>query len=568
MSFRRQQSGSTVLIVVIALLTVTAVTLGTWFFLRNTELRDEEEPLLSEVIRGPYEHVVLEQGEVESTNNVEIRCEVKARGGGGTSTTILDVVPEGTRVNAGDWLVSLDSSSLEEEGGRQRIVVNTSEAMMIQAEADFKTAEIAKTEYMKGTFVQEEKMILNEIYVAEDALKKAQLELKSAERLLAKGLLTELQLEAQQFSVAKAQNDLDAGNTKLTVLRDYTKRKMLTQLDSDVKAAEVRWRNERDSHAEELRQLEEIQEQVAKCTITAPQQGVVVHANIRSARSNEFIVEPGAPVRERQVIIRLPDTNNMQVKAKINEARINLVQPGHPVSIRIDALGDRTLSGEVVKVNQYAEPGHWWRSTSKEYATYIQILDPPDNILAGLTAEVRIHVDSSNDTLQVPIQAIYEHAGKTYCLIWDDDDWKTFPIVITSTNDKTVAIDEQRSETLKVGDFVVANARRHAGKFKLPDPTRLATNEQAAGNSTVEEVQPDDKDRQDGHRSRSAEDMLGWLDKDRDGKISTTEIDSLPANIRGGLSRADKNADGLIDSAELKLALARMRQTRRPAAAE
>ncbi|NTV74722.1 MAG: hypothetical protein HGA66_11005, partial [Holophaga sp.] len=55
--------------------------------------------LLVEVIRGPYEHFVLEQGEVESSNNVEVRCEVKNRSGSNNpSTTILDVIPEGTSV--------------------------------------------------------------------------------------------------------------------------------------------------------------------------------------------------------------------------------------------------------------------------------------------------------------------------------------------------------------------------------------------------------------------------------------------------------------------------------------
>ena len=60
-------------------------------------------------------------------------------------------------------------------------------------------------------------------------------------------------------------------------------------------------------------------------------------------------------VRERQVIIRLPNADDMQVKATVNEARVTLVRPGLPVSIRVDALKDEVLEGEVTKVNQYAE---------------------------------------------------------------------------------------------------------------------------------------------------------------------------------------------------------------------
>ena len=130
------------------------------------------------------------------------------------------MVSEGTAVEVDDWLITLDSSSLEEERGRQRIVVNTSEAIVIQAEAELETAEIAKTEYLEGTFVQEEKTIENEVYVAEDALKRAQLELQSAQRLLAKGLLTNLQLEAQRFAVAKDLDEQDDAKTRQMVLRE------------------------------------------------------------------------------------------------------------------------------------------------------------------------------------------------------------------------------------------------------------------------------------------------------------------------------------------------------------
>jgi len=347
--------------------------------------------------------------------------------------------------------------------------------MMIQAEAEFETATIARTEYLKGTFIQEEKTILNEIYVAEDALKKAQLELRSAERLLAKGLITDLQLDAQRFTVAKAQNELDAATTKLHVLRDYTQKKMLTQLDSDIKAAQVKWRNEQDSHAEEQRKMSEIEDQIAKCTMSAPQAGVVVYANVNTGRSNEFIVEPGAPVRERQVIIRLPDPDNMQVKAKINEARINLVQPRQAVSIRIDALGEETLQGEVIKVNRYAEPGHWWRSTSKEYATIIRIDEPPAGILSGLTAEVRIHIEQSQQMLQLPMEAVYEQNGRTFCLVQDGDHFETAEISVMSTNNKTVAIQEPADARLTPGTKVIANARKNFDGVELPEMAQVET---------------------------------------------------------------------------------------------
>ena len=58
-----------------------------------------------------------------------------------------------------------------------------------------------------------------------------------------------------------------------------------------------------------------------------------------------------------------------------------------------------------------------------------------------MTAEVQIHVEHREDALQVPVQAIYERLGKTFCLVKDADKWTTKEIFISSTNDKVAAIE-------------------------------------------------------------------------------------------------------------------------------
>ena len=73
------------------MLLVSLVLLGTisvtiWFIQQRTATDSREAPLLATVVRGAYEHVVLEQGEVESSNNVEVHCEVKNRTGSNKPT--------------------------------------------------------------------------------------------------------------------------------------------------------------------------------------------------------------------------------------------------------------------------------------------------------------------------------------------------------------------------------------------------------------------------------------------------------------------------------------------------
>ena len=219
-------------------------------------------------------------------------------------------------------------------------------------------------EYLNGVYKQEEKTILNEIFVAEESLKKAQLSHESIKRLVSRGVLAPLQLEGEKFKLDNAKNQLDLAQGKIRALEDFTKEKMVVGYQAEIEAASANYDAALSSYEEEINKQNDINEQIEKCKIYAPQAGQVVHANVSSRRGGtaEFVAEPGSLVREQQTLIRLPDPTQMQVKATINESRIALVQPDMPVAIQIGAFEGRELKGRVTKVNTYAEPGSWFSS--------------------------------------------------------------------------------------------------------------------------------------------------------------------------------------------------------------
>jgi multidrug resistance efflux pump len=132
---------------------------------------------MASVTKGEFVSQVLDQGEIQSSENVEIRCEVRARNG---QMTVLTVVTEGSRVKEGDFLVQLDSTSFEKELEQQKIAIANAETSVIQAEAALDTAKATLKEYEQGTFVQNQKTIQNEIFDAESQITTAQQELKRA----------------------------------------------------------------------------------------------------------------------------------------------------------------------------------------------------------------------------------------------------------------------------------------------------------------------------------------------------------------------------------------------------
>jgi len=654
------------LLIVLAL--AGAVGALAWYTLPKFSLSSQDSgPMLHTVSRGVFIHDITERGNVESASNVDIRCEVESRGGQGTM--ILELVPEGTYVTPGDILCKLDSSALEQELVQQQIICNTSEAQVIQAKNDYETAEIALEEYIEGVYTETRQEIMGKIFVAEESLRRADQTLAFTKKLYARGYVPILEVEANDFAVKDAQQKLDQAKTELRVLDDYTKLKTVKQLEADIKTTKAKWDSEQHSYDLDLEKLADVTSQIEKCTVVAPDTGQVVYANVTDRRgSSEIIIEEGGSVRERQVIFKLPDPKRMQVKAKINEASVAMVEEGMKARIRLDAFPDLELHGVVEKVNEYPLPTSFFTGNVKEYETTIRIylpgqIDDPveetaetgglkpktegdgdepatdssaeeaardagttgesdetvapettgseaeetnnddeptaedgtdddpteedgtiedmpaeednaedepneeggapggnstelDNadepkveLRPGMTAEVKIRVETTSDVLQVPVQAIVEHGGRNYCLIHDRaGGWSKCEVKIGSTNDKTVII----RKGLEEGDQVVIGASNYREKVDWPEiPKDAATGQDSEADQSQESGSADGP-----KGGGNPMEMFKGMDKNGDNQLTP---DEAAGPLKANFANVDKNGDGSVDRTEFAAALNQMR---------
>jgi multidrug efflux pump subunit AcrA (membrane-fusion protein) len=79
---------------------------------------------------------VVEKGTLESAENKDVVCRVKAgaKGQGGYATSINWVIDDGSMVNEGQLLMILDDSALQDQLRAQKIVVDTALAAKLKAE--------------------------------------------------------------------------------------------------------------------------------------------------------------------------------------------------------------------------------------------------------------------------------------------------------------------------------------------------------------------------------------------------------------------------------------------------
>ncbi len=371
--------------------------------------------LTASVTAGPFLREVLERGEVQSSSNVEVRCQVPSRGSAGVA--ILQIVPEGTYVKEGDFLARLDDSALQTDLLQQQIACNTSGSLVVDATADLEAARLALDEYESGPFRQEEQTLESEEFVSKENVRRAEEYVRYSEKLVARGYATEVQLEADRFAVEKARKELEVVRTKLEVLRRITKKKTLTQLKAAVVTAEARLRSREATAQLDQQRLANIQEHIENCVVKAPTSGQVVYANDAKNSTGEPLIAEGKPVRERQIIFRLPDPKRMQVLTRVNEARIDLVRKGMKARIAVDAFPGTPLYGIVQSVSEYPLPGTVPYSTIKEYAAEVEILQPPRDLRTGMTAKVSIEATTLDQALQVPLQAVIERESRFFCFL-------------------------------------------------------------------------------------------------------------------------------------------------------
>jgi len=442
-----------------------------WLGVDEDSSENEVQPLFETVKVAEFKLEFIEPGEIESAENVEIKSEVRSRFTAGVS--ILEIVPEGSVVKKGDFLVRLDDATLQKDLLRQRISVHQAKATLVKATADVEAAKLALEEFLSGSFRESEEQLESAEFVAKENLRRAQEYLVYSKKLAAKGYVSEAQLEADQFAVEKAGKELDLSQTKLEVLRTHSRMAKVNELNASIMTAEARLHSAENSYQLEKTQEVEIEEQIHKCQIFSPADGEVTYANKNKSGTNEgVLIEEGKFVRENQTIIRLPNASLLRVRAKVNENRIEQVRAGMDCDILIDAMRDLQLKGKVDSVSEYPIPSiSRYTAHIKEYATDIVITDPPPGVRTGMTAKVTIRSEQIDRALQIPLTAIFRVDGESFCLVGNEDDEMQIRSIELGSNNMIMAVVKSG---LEEGERIVLNPDHFKSLFKQDNQNEIA----------------------------------------------------------------------------------------------
>lgn len=361
---------------------------------------------------------VREYGTVESAKSVGIASPLAGE------ATILHIIPEGTQVKKGDLLVTLDDSKLQETRNEVLVELQSAKAAVAAAKRNITSA---KTEAVQSQEIHQLNLKVAELNQKKQTSEngsfaislrtlKREAELAETRKRLVAMMIAKRKeakdgpsLEELKFESDKAEAELANVRDQIQVLTTLEHPHQTAVLELAVARAkgellkqrqqseESIAKAERELHLAELvehrvnSKLQGVEDQLAKCRITAPSDGLVLHANTSARRSSAaLVVEEGATVRERQSILNVVDLSQLQLRVAVHESRIHRVKRGQSARIRFDALPSQTFTGKVVAVGKTPEPASWISSDVKTYAVTVSLDGPVDKIKLGLSALLEI----------------------------------------------------------------------------------------------------------------------------------------------------------------------------------
>ena len=528
----------------VATIVVVSVICG-YFYVKFQPTAALATILTQPVERGEMVVTVTEDGSLESSSNLDLKCEVPG------GSTVLWIIKDGSHVNAGDELVQLDSSTIEDQINVQLSTFEKAQATKIEMERSFEAAKIAVTEYQEGTFPKELQTAEGNITIAEENLRSAQNAFHHAERMARKGYVTALQRESLEFAVQRAQLELNVAKTAKMVLERFTKAKMLGDLQSKADTVQAQMRSAQASFDVEQSRLNRLRKNFEKCVIRAPRSGLIVYANDanRGGRGGQTSsnIEEGATVRERQSIIRMPDLEQMQVLVSIHESKIKDIEEGLRARIRVQ---DREFLGIVSSVANQAEQPNWFSPAVRKYPTIVKIEGMPADLLPGMTATCEILIADKKNILTLPVQSVVEQGADFRCWVQTSGGLEA----------RTVELGQKSLSQIEVlsgineGEMVVLDPRRHvpAARDEIHHAETIDV-ERRFGGAAERNASADVKKSNDDVAERRDADAEAFhkLDVNQDGQLSR---DETPAQLASAFDGFDSNHDGHLDRREFAAA--------------
>jgi hypothetical protein len=391
-----------ILTVVVSLLVVIIMV---WYFSAPDDLN--ANAIKAKVKSGQFVIDITTTGELEARSSEKILGPnpIGMRNARIFQYRIEDIIPDGTVVDSGQWIATLDRSDLENKIKDQELEVEKLQTQYVKSQLDTTmTLRNARDELINLKYAVEEKKIIvdQSIYEPPATQRQVKIDLEKTERA---------------FNQAKENYSLK-----------------LKKANADMKEVET-------NLLKAQRKLNEYNKLKDEFVIKAPKSGMLNYKRGWDGKKQGV----GAQISVwDNVVATLPNLSAMNSKTYVNEIDISKVSVGQKAEIEVDAFPGKKFPGEVFEVANMGE--QMQNSNAKVFEVIIHINGYDSILRPSMTTKNRIITEVIDSVLYVPIECI--NANDSITFVYKDHRRKQ---VITGKSNETDII---ILEGLEEGDEV------------------------------------------------------------------------------------------------------------------
>ncbi|HEY5897067.1 MAG TPA: efflux RND transporter periplasmic adaptor subunit [Burkholderiales bacterium] len=324
---------------------------GAWYWHAGRNGGDEPRYRLAKVERGPIAAVVVASGTVNAVTTVQVGSQISGQ--------VKEIYADfNTPVKKDQVIARIDPATFE-------LRVN-------QARADLDAAQGAVAVARSGFAAQQAELGRVQVNLAD-----AQRDFDRKRMLVEKNFISGAELDKARTVLESTREQIKAVQAQIKVNE--------AQISSALAAVKQR---------ESL--LKQAQVDLERTIIRAPVDGTVILRNVDAGQTVAASLQ--APV----LFTIAQDLRDMQVEAAIDEADVGRLRTGLGATFTVDAFPRRNFTGEIRQIRKSPQ-------TVQNVVSYIVVIsasNPDLALLPGMTANVRIAVESRQNVLKLPNAAL------------------------------------------------------------------------------------------------------------------------------------------------------------------
>lgn len=393
---------------------------------------------------GKFDITVTTTGELEAKSSEKIMGPVNLRDFRIWQIKIDDIIPDGTVVDSGEYVASLDRTELVNKMKDQELEIEKLQTQFTKTQLDTTlTLRSARDNLVNLKYALEEKQIVvdQSIYEPPATQRQAKIDLEKSQRNY------DQSVENYQVMLKKAEADMQEINTSMKkVQSEYTK--MINLLN--------------------------------EFTIFAPKSGMVIYRRDWEGQKQGV----GAQISVWDpVVAELPNLREMKSKTYVNEIDISKVKVNQQVKIGVDAFPDKRFTGVVKEVANIGQ--QLPNSNAKVFEVSIEVNEFDSILRPAMTTKNEILTASLDSVLYIPLDCVQSNDSISY--VYTGSNRKQ--VIIGASNENEVVIraglkegeevylvppsDAEKSKLIRLDDATLEKFREEEMKQKMQQPPDL-----------------------------------------------------------------------------------------------